>query len=97
MAGLLWENTALETLRLYDNGIGDKGCLWISRALKVNTRLKELNLRSNQISYHGLRVLAKKLHHNNTLVRVDVGYNGSTKPKYFPTRLEVQLTPSPTR
>lgn len=64
-------------LNFAQNGIGLEGCAEISRALKENAHLKELNISNNRIPQAGMVVLAKGLKSNTTLEILDVSISKS--------------------
>ena len=59
-------------LNFAENGIGMDGCLEVSRTLKENCHLVELNISNNRIPQAGMVILAKGLRSNTTLQILDV-------------------------
>ncbi|KAI8598054.1 hypothetical protein EDD21DRAFT_407131 [Dissophora ornata] len=68
-------NTALTTLDLEKNSIGDEGTLALSEALKTNTTLTTLNLENNSIGNEGALALSEALKTNTALITLDLTNN----------------------
>ena len=67
-------NTRLEELFLSNNDLNSSTIL-ILQALKGNSKLKALDLRCNNISEDVVEDLVKFIHHNNTLVHLNLDSN----------------------
>ena len=72
------ENQRLKHLTLSGASISDKGAEWIAESLRMNTSLKTLTLRRNDITATGAIALGRSLNpigSNDTLERLDLGQN----------------------
>jgi Ran GTPase-activating protein (RanGAP) involved in mRNA processing and transport len=65
---LAMKQTAIHTLKLTDNHIGDGGARGLARALRVNTALTSLALDGNHIGPSGAEAIASALAKNSTFV-----------------------------
>nr|XP_055060313.1 NACHT, LRR and PYD domains-containing protein 12-like isoform X2 [Misgurnus anguillicaudatus] len=63
--GLKNPNCKLETLKLYDCVVTDKGCAALASALRSNTHLRDLNLSNNKIRDSGVKRLSDGLKNPN--------------------------------
>ncbi|KAI3655549.1 hypothetical protein MP638_004021, partial [Amoeboaphelidium occidentale] len=68
-------NTAIKSVDLWSNYIGDAGAKNLAEALEKNTALKSLDLSSNSIGPAGAKNLADALKENTGLQSLDLGYN----------------------
>ncbi|XP_013399235.1 leucine-rich repeat-containing protein 45 isoform X1 [Lingula anatina] len=77
LARMLRHNKSLTSLCLEWNAMGmiDNSFGTFCEALAVNTTLKELDLRNNQISHDGAQELASALKRNTTLQAIDLRWN----------------------
>jgi Ran GTPase-activating protein (RanGAP) involved in mRNA processing and transport len=72
----LQKNTALKSLDLFHNSIGDNGAIEIAAMLQENTTLTSLNLFHNNIGDRGALVIATALKKNKTLTSLHLSGNG---------------------
>lgn len=81
MEKVLKDNKSLTTLRLYNMDVDDDICMALSRALTVNSTLKELDLRkgNKQITDVGYEALASMLESNYTLYSLLTNASGGIK------------------
>lgn len=68
-------NTALQTLDVSYNELGDDGVRALSDALKVNTALQSLDVSGNQFGVYGARALGDAVKVNTVLQTLDVRGN----------------------
>ncbi|KAJ3336677.1 NACHT, LRR and PYD domains-containing protein 14 [Gonapodya sp. JEL0774] len=76
LSNALRKNETVRFLSLYDNPlISDEGTLELAEAIKVNSRLESLNLRSVDMSFQAVMKLAEAFVEDEELVKVDLQYN----------------------
>jgi len=90
LAGALEHNSALTSLDLGGNGIGDVGAERLAGALDHNNALTSLGLGCNRIGAAGAERLAGALEHNCALTSLDIGIIGDELGNVL-HRLEVLL------
>ncbi|KAI9206984.1 uncharacterized protein BJ171DRAFT_495373 [Polychytrium aggregatum] len=74
-AFLVIDDSALKTLCLRGNRIGDPGAKSLASVLKSNRTLQALNLWDNRIGKEGAGELAEVLKFNSTLMSLSLGHN----------------------
>jgi len=65
----------IETLSLEHTEIGDLGCQYLCEALKLNTTIKDLSLKSNQLSSECGKYLGDMLQNNKALETLQLGHS----------------------
>ena len=65
----------MEELDLSKNSLGYSGIETLSKALKINTTLKKLNLFHNLFNVDGARRIGDALKFNSNIEELDIGYN----------------------
>jgi hypothetical protein len=75
-------NTQLTELYLGWNGIGDEGCLHLSRMVESNDTLEKLGLGENDITSVGARALLNSLSQNKTLNEITGLYHNQIDRKF---------------
>ena len=78
LARALKVNTALLSLDLNGNKIGDKGAMELAKALRANSTLESLDLRYNGIRDRGAAALANSIKENDATALTDLMLDGNS-------------------
>jgi len=74
--------TKLEEIYLGWNGIGDEGCLFLSRMIESNSTIKKIGLGENDITSIGARAILNALAYNDTLHEITGLYHNQIDRKF---------------
>ncbi|KAL9188184.1 hypothetical protein ACHAXT_006562 [Thalassiosira profunda] len=80
LVGLALRDSAIETLELQKNCIGDEAAMALAEAMVKAPAIKKVCIGNNRIANDGARALASALTKSSTMVALEFGHNKSITP-----------------